>query len=51
MFAGSALAEWFRRAKPALAARIAVPVASGLIAGESLMGVFVAILTATKVVG
>lgn len=51
MFLGSALCEWFRRAKPALAARIAVPVASGLIAGESLMGVFVAILTATKVVG
>lgn len=51
MFAGSALAEWFRRAKPELAARIAVPVASGLIAGESLMGVFVAILTATKVLG
>jgi len=50
MFLGSGLAEWFRRAKPALAARIAVPIASGLIAGESLMGVLIAVLTASKVI-
>lgn len=44
MFLGAALAEWLRRKKPALAEKTVVPVASGLIAGESLMGIFIAIL-------
>lgn len=44
MFLGAALAEGLRRWKPALAEKTVVPVASGLIAGESLMGVLVAIL-------
>lgn len=39
MFIGSAIAEWMRRKKPAAAERYVVPVSSGLIAGESLMGV------------
>lgn len=44
MFLGAALAEWLRRKKPALAEKTVVPVASGLIAGESLMGILIAIL-------
>jgi len=44
MFAGAAIAEWLRRRNPALAEKTVVPVASGLIAGESLMGILVAIL-------
>jgi len=44
MFAGAAVAEWMRRRHPALAERTVVPVASGLIAGESLMGILVAVL-------
>lgn len=44
MFLGSAIAEWTRRKKPALAERLVVPVSSGLIAGESLMGILVALL-------
>jgi uncharacterized oligopeptide transporter (OPT) family protein len=47
MFLGSALAEWLRRKKPALAEKTVVPVASGLIAGESLMGILIAILIVT----
>ncbi|MSQ84935.1 MAG: OPT family oligopeptide transporter [Myxococcales bacterium] len=44
MFMG-ALAVWLlQRRKPAIAQRFAVPVASGLIAGESLMGVAIALL-------
>jgi len=44
MFAGASLAEWLRRRHPALAEKTVVPVASGLIAGESLMGILVALL-------
>jgi len=43
MFLGAAIAEVFRRRKRE---SIIVPVASGLIAGESLMGVLVALLVA-----
>lgn len=46
MFLGSAMAELARRTKPQLADRLVVPVSSGLIAGESLMGVLVALLWA-----
>lgn len=44
MFLGAAIAEWLRRKKPALAEKTVVPVASGLIAGESLMGILIAFL-------
>ncbi len=44
MFAGAGLAEWMRRRHPVLAEKTVVPVASGLIAGESLMGILVALL-------
>ena len=44
MFLGALMAEVLRRRKPALAERYVVPVSSGLIAGESLMGIVVALL-------
>ena len=44
MFLGAAGAEWLRHRRPALAERTVVPVASGLIAGESLMGILIAVL-------
>jgi uncharacterized oligopeptide transporter (OPT) family protein len=46
MFLGALIAELFRRRKRE---SIIVPVASGLIAGESLMGVAIALMVATKV--
>jgi OPT family oligopeptide transporter len=46
MFLGGLLAEIARRVWPVLAARYVVPVSSGFIAGESLMGVLVAMLIA-----
>lgn len=44
MFLGGLMAWLLRRRSPALADRYVVPVSSGLIAGESLMGVAVALL-------
>ena len=44
MFLGSFAAEVLRRTRPALAERTIVPVSSGFIAGESLMGIVVALL-------
>jgi len=44
MFIGASIAEWLRRKKPKLAERTVVPVASGVIAGESLMSILVAML-------
>lgn len=49
MFLGAAAAEWLRRRRAAFAERAVVPVASGLIAGESLMGILVAVLMVTGV--
>jgi len=49
MFLGAALAEGLRRRYAVLAERTVVPVASGLIAGESLMGIFIAFLIVTGV--
>jgi uncharacterized oligopeptide transporter (OPT) family protein len=46
MFIGAAIAEGLRRARPRLADRAVLPVASGFIAGESLMGITVAVLVA-----
>ena len=50
MFLGAALAEGMRRKTPALAEKTVVPVASGLIAGESLMGILIAVLIVTGVI-
>lgn len=47
MFLGAAFAELLRRFRPQLAEKTVVPVASGLIAGESLMGILIAILIVT----
>jgi OPT family oligopeptide transporter len=49
MFAGSAIAELMRRKRPEAAERLVVPVASGLIAGESLMGIVIALLVVAGV--
>ena len=46
MFIGGLIAELLRRFKPAIARIFIVPVGSGLIAGESLAGVAVALLKA-----
>jgi OPT family oligopeptide transporter len=51
MFFGGLTAEILRRKRPALAERGVVPVASGFIAGESLMGVLIAVLVAVGVLG
>ena len=45
MFIGAATAEWLRRYRPVLNDTYTVPVGSGFIAGESLMGVLIIILT------
>ncbi len=44
MFIGAGIALWLEKKRPALAERTVVAASSGLIAGESLMGVFIAIL-------
>lgn len=49
MFVGAVLAWAVARARPRLAEDYTIPVASGLIAGESLMGILVALLTAVGV--
>jgi uncharacterized oligopeptide transporter (OPT) family protein len=49
MFLGALVAELLRRRSPKSAERYVVPVASGFIAGESLVGVLVAILIALGV--
>jgi uncharacterized oligopeptide transporter (OPT) family protein len=46
MFVGAVAAWAFARARPAAANRLTIPVASGLIAGESLLGIAIALLTA-----
>jgi uncharacterized oligopeptide transporter (OPT) family protein len=49
MFLGSAIAELMRRRRPEAAERLVVPVSSGLIAGESLMGIAIALLVVAGV--
>ncbi len=51
MFIGSLLALWFHGWRPKLAEQYTIPVSSGLIAGESLMGVGIALLTVAHVLG
>ena len=48
---GSLAALWLSRAKPEVHEEYTVPVASGIIAGESLMGVLIALLVVAKVLG
>lgn len=48
-FVGAAVTAVLRRARPALAERAVLPVASGFIAGESLLGILIALLIATGV--
>jgi len=50
MFLGASVAELLRRRRPDLAQRYVVPTASGLIAGESLMGIVIAALIIAGVV-
>ena len=45
-FVGACLALWFSKARPKVHEKYTVPVASGIIAGESLMGVAIALMTA-----
>jgi uncharacterized oligopeptide transporter (OPT) family protein len=47
MFLGAGVAAALRRWRPALAARAVTPVGSGFIAGESLMGIVIALLAAS----
>jgi uncharacterized oligopeptide transporter (OPT) family protein len=51
MFLGAALALGFSKWKPKAAEQYTVPVSSGIIAGESLMGVLIAILGAIPGLG
>ena len=44
-FIGATLALWFKKIRPKLAEEYTVPISSGIIAGESLMGVLIAMLT------
>jgi uncharacterized oligopeptide transporter (OPT) family protein len=46
MFLGSLAATALQARRPRLAERAVVPVSSGFIAGESLMGILVALLAA-----
>jgi uncharacterized oligopeptide transporter (OPT) family protein len=45
MFLGAAGAEWLRRKHPTIGETYTVPIGSGFIAGESLMGVVIAMTT------
>ena len=45
MFVGALIAIWLERAKPDFAAKSLVPAASGVVAGCSLMGVLIAVLS------
>ena len=46
MFIGSLIALWLSKSKPKVHEKYTVPVSSGIIAGESLMGVVIALITA-----
>jgi OPT family oligopeptide transporter len=49
MFIGSAIAALLRKYRPALGERLTIPVSSGFIAGESLMGIVIALLVVAGV--
>ena len=50
MFVGAVIALVLEKKRPALADKYVIPVSSGVIAGESLMGVVVALLQASKMI-
>jgi uncharacterized oligopeptide transporter (OPT) family protein len=50
MFIGAAIALYLEKKKPILAERYIISVSSGIIAGESLMGVAIALLSATGLI-
>ena len=50
MFIGAAIALGMEKRVPKTAEKYVIPVASGFIAGESLMGIVVALLVATKII-
>jgi uncharacterized oligopeptide transporter (OPT) family protein len=51
MFIGALLAMGVARWKPKTAEQYTIPVSSGIIAGESLMGVAIAVLSALRILG
>ena len=51
MFLGAVIALALEKKMPAIAEKYVVPVSSGVIAGESLMGIVVALLSATGLLG
>ncbi|MGH7729741.1 MAG: OPT/YSL family transporter, partial [Candidatus Eiseniibacteriota bacterium] len=51
MFLGALAALALQKAKPKVAEEYVVPVSSGIIAGESLMGVVIALLVVAHVLG
>jgi OPT family oligopeptide transporter len=51
MFLGALFALWFSKAKPAAHEEYTVPVSAGIIAGESMMGVLIALLTVAGILG
>jgi uncharacterized oligopeptide transporter (OPT) family protein len=51
MFLGALIALYLSKKKPALHEEYTIPVSSGIIAGESLMGVLIALLTVAKILG
>lgn len=50
MFIGAAIALYLEKKKPVIADRYVVAVSSGIIAGESIMGIIIALLSATGVI-
>lgn len=50
MFIGAAIALFLEKKKPAIATEYVIPVSSGLIAGESLLGVAVALLSSAGII-
>jgi putative OPT family oligopeptide transporter len=48
-FIGSCIALWLSKAKPKIHEKYTIPVSSGIIAGESLMGVLIAFLTIARI--
>jgi OPT family oligopeptide transporter len=51
MFIGALAVLWLSKTKPKIHEEYTVPVASGIIAGESLMGVIIALLTVAGILG
>ncbi len=49
MFIGSAIAALLRKFRPAIGERYTIPISSGFIAGESLMGIVIALLVVAGV--